>query len=114
MQGKKSFNFGSEWHAAFDAMEIVLISAPVLKAYDPELPVQVKSDASSTAVGAVLEQQHGQVWHPVEYFSKRLSDTESRYSVTECGMLGCILAIECWHPYLVSRAFDIFIDYASN
>ena len=52
--------------------------------YDPELLVQVMSDASGTAVGAVLEQQHENGWHPVEYFSKRLNDTESRYSATEC------------------------------
>ena len=56
--------------------------------------MQVKSDASGTAVGALLEQQHGHVWHPVEYFSKRLNDTESRYSGTECEMLGCILAMK--------------------
>ena len=56
--------------------------------------MQVKSDASGT--GAVLEQQVGQVWHPVEYFSKKLGDTESRYSATEHEMLGCILTIEHW------------------
>ena len=61
--------------------------------HDPELSVKVKSDASGTAVGAVLEQQHGNVWHPIEYFSKRLSDTESRYSAIECEILGCILAM---------------------
>ena len=48
-----------------------------------------KSDASGTAVGAVLERQHGDVWHPVEYFSKRLNDSESRYSATEREILGC-------------------------
>ena len=73
-------------------MKLALTSAPVLKVYDPELPVQVKSDASGTAVGAVLEQQHGHVWDPVEYFSKRLN-TDSRYSATECDMLGCIRAL---------------------
>ena len=76
--------------------------------------MQVKSDASGTAVGAVLEQQHGDVWHPVEYFSKRLNDTESRYSATEHEMLGCILAMEHWHPYLVGRAFDVLTDHAPN
>ena len=55
--------------------------------------MKVKSDASGTAVGAVLEQQHGNVWHPIEYFSKRLSDTKSRYSAIECEILGCILAM---------------------
>ena len=67
-----------------------MTSALVLKVYDPELPVQVKLAASGTAVRAVLEQQHGDVWHPVEYISKRLNDTESRYSATECEMLGLL------------------------
>ena len=114
LRGKKSFRFGAEQHAAFDALKLALTSAPVLKVYDPELPVQVKSDASGTAVGAVLEQQHGDVWHPVEYFSKRLNDTESRYSATEREMLGCILAMERWRPYLVGRAFDVLTDHAPN
>ena len=40
--------------------------------------MHVKSDASGTEVGAVLKHQHGNVWHPVKYFSKRLNGTESR------------------------------------
>ena len=95
-------------------MKLALISAAVLKVYDPKLPVQVKSDASGTAVGAVLEQQHGDVWHPAEYFSKRLNDTESSYSAIEREILGCILAMELWHPYLVGRAFDVLTDHAPN
>ena len=59
LQGKKSFRFGAEQNAAFDALKLALTLAPVLKVYDPELPLQVKSDASGTAVGAILEQQHG-------------------------------------------------------
>ena len=76
--------------------------------------MQVKSDASGTAVRAVLKQQHGDVWHPVEYFSKRLNDVVSRYSATEREMLGCILVIERWHPYLVGRAFDVLTDHSPN
>ena len=67
----------------------------------------IKAYASGTAVGAVLEYQHGIIWHPVVYFSKRLNFTKARYSATECEMLGCILAMEHWHPYLISRNFDI-------
>ena len=39
LRGKKSFRFGAEQHAAFDALKLALTSAPVLKVYDPELPV---------------------------------------------------------------------------
>ena len=74
----------------------------------------VKSDASGTVVGAVLEQQNGNIWHPVEYFPKGLNNTESRYNATECEMLGCILAMERWHPYLVARTFDILTDLVPN
>ena len=76
--------------------------------------MRVKSDASGTAVKAVLEQQHGNVWHLIEYFSKRLNDNESRYNATDCEILGCILAVEVGHPYLVGRAFDILTDHAPN
>ena len=95
LQGKKFFKFDGDQHAAFDTLKLALTLAPAVKVYDPELSVQVKSDLSGTTVGAVLEQQHGNVWHPVEYFSKRLNDTESRYSATEREILGCILAMEC-------------------
>ena len=91
-----------------------MISAPVLKVYSPELPVRVKLDASGTALGAVLEQQHGNFCHSIEYFSKRLSDTESKYNASECEILGCILAIEHCYPHLVGRAFDILTDHAPN
>ena len=36
LQGKKSFKFGAEQHAAFDALKLALISALVPKVYDPE------------------------------------------------------------------------------
>ena len=52
------------------------------------------SDASDLACGAILEQKHELGWHPVEYFSKRLSGAESNYGATKCELLGCMLAIE--------------------
>ena len=51
-------------------IKLVLISALVLKVYNPGLPVGVKPDASGTAVGTVLEQNHGNILHPVECFSR--------------------------------------------
>ena len=76
--------------------------------------MRIKSDAFNTAVRAVLQWQHGNVWHLIEYFSKRLSNTESRYSATEHEMLGCILTIEHWHPYLVGRAFNVLTGHVPN
>ena len=45
---------------------------------------------------------------------RALNNTESRYSEFECEMLGCILAIERWCPYLVGTAFDVITDHEPN
>ena len=88
--------------------------ALVLKVHDPKLPMRVKSNAAGAVVRAVLEQQHKDVWRPVEYFSKRLNNTGSRYRATKHEMLGYIMAIEHWHLYSIGRAFNILTDYALN
>ena len=79
--------------------------------YDPKLPVQIKSDVAGTAVGAVLEHLHDNAWHPIEYFSKRLNDTESKYSATEYEMLVYILVVDYCYLYLVGQAFDVLTDH---
>ena len=54
-------------------------------------------DASGTCVGAVLEQLGSDgLWHPVEFFSKRLNDAQCNYSATEREMLAVILSLERW------------------
>ena len=82
-------------------MKSTLSSAPVLRVFDPDLQSWVLSDASGVACSAILKQKHESGWHPVEYFSKHLSGAESNYGATENDLLGCMLALERWHPYLI-------------
>ena len=64
-------------------MKQSLCSAPVLKVFDSELNTRVICDASNYCVGGVLEQEINGKWHPVEYYSKRLSSSEKNYSATD-------------------------------
>ena len=64
-------------------MKQSLCSAPVLKVFDSELNTRVICDASNYCVGGVLEQETNGKWHPVEYYSKRLSSSEKNYSATD-------------------------------
>ncbi len=54
-------------------MKKALCNAPTLKVFDPVLETRVVCDASNYCIGAVLEQCHDKKWHPVEYYSKRLT-----------------------------------------
>ncbi len=72
-------------------------------------------DASNYCVGAVLEQHYESTnaWHPVEFFSKRLSQAERNYSATDREFVAIRLALERWRHYLVGRHFSLLTDHAA-
>ncbi|CAM4615358.1 unnamed protein product [Caretta caretta] len=69
---------------AFNKLKATLMSDPVLRAPDFDKPFLVTTDASERGVGAVLMQKGpDQEFHPVVFLSKKLSERESNWSVTE-------------------------------
>lgn len=93
--------FGDEQKAAFEKLKLSLCNAPTLKVYDPVLSTRVVCDASNYCVGAVLEQLCDKRWHPVEYYSKRLSSAERNYSATDREFVAIKLALERWRHFLI-------------
>ena len=81
---------------AFERLKQLLTTAPVLKVFDFSLPTRIICDASSFAVGAVLEQQHGEHWYPVEYLSKKLNSAELNYSATDREFVAIRYALTRW------------------
>ncbi|GBG90521.1 hypothetical protein CBR_g50865 [Chara braunii] len=53
------FDFGEEARGSFFALKAALLSAEVLRIYDPLAPTRVTTDASGYGIGAVLEQHDG-------------------------------------------------------
>ncbi|CAM5146518.1 unnamed protein product [Natator depressus] len=73
-----------ECQKAFNHLKATLMSDPVLRAPDFDKPFLVTTDASERGVGAVLMQEGpDQEFHPVVFLSKKLSERESNWSVTE-------------------------------
>ena len=61
-----------------------LLDACYRFAWDPKRPSRVTTDASGVGVGATLEQKiEGIGWAPVSFWSRKMSDAEKRYSVTD-------------------------------
>ena len=88
------------------------LQTPTLLAYpNPSAPTSITVDASNVSVGAVLEQQlHGQ-WTPISFFSRKLRDPETRYSVFDRVLLAIYLAIRHFRHFVEGRAFTIFTDH---
>ena len=102
-----------EQELAFVKLKESLVSAPVLAHYDPDLPIEVRVDASGLAIGGVLVQKHKDGWHPVAYMSKLLNDTQRKYSITEKECFSMVYAVEHFRPYLEQQEFVIVTDHCA-
>jgi hypothetical protein len=91
-----------------------LSSDPVIVLPDFSRPFVVRSDASSTGIGAVLLQQQPNVddqLHPVLYASRKLLDREKRYSTVERECLAIVWAVDKFSRYVIGRHFIIETDH---
>lgn len=103
--------WGVQEQKAFDALKTMLSTQPVLRAPDFAQPFVLRTDASSTSVGAILMQRHGAMLHPVSYASRRLQPRETAYSTIEREALALTWAIQKFHIYLFGRTFILQSDH---
>ena len=69
------------------------------------------TDASDTAVGAVLQQYTRGSWRPISFFSRKLSPAENRYSTFDRELLAVYLAIRHFRHHLEGRHFHVLTDH---
>jgi len=67
-------------------------------------------DASDYAVGAILGQRKGRVFHAIYYASKVLDDAQINYATIEKEMLAIVYALEKFKSYLVGSKLIIYTD----
>ena len=74
-------------------------------------PTVVITDASSTAVGGILQQEIEGEWRPLAYFSKKLQPAETHYSAFDRELLATYLTIRHFRYFLEGRIFSVLTDH---
>ena len=96
---------------AFANIKQALSEATLLFHPKQEAPTSIITDASSCAVGAVLQQYINNQWCPVAYFSKKLKPSEAKYSTFNRELLAVYLAIKHFRHFIEGRQFKVFTDH---
>ena len=96
---------------AFSRIKEAVANATILSHPKPEALTCIMTDASNTAVGAVLQQYIDGQWRPISYFSKKLRPPETRYSTFDCELLAIYLAIKHFRRFVEGRVFHISTDH---
>jgi len=84
-----------EQQKAFDKLKRVFTMKPVLVALDLDKEFRVEANASNYATGGVLSIKYSdEMWRPVAFISKSLSDTERNYEIHDKEMLAVVRCLE--------------------
>ena len=74
-------------------MKQLFIKASVLKQFDSELLIFVKTDTFKFAVSGILSQKHESHCHLIEFFSKKLDSAEQNYRTLNQELLAVYLSM---------------------
>jgi hypothetical protein len=103
-----------EWTAAaqeaFQNAKCLLAAAVPLQHPAPQAELSLVTDASNTHIGDVMQQKSGDYWRPLGFFSRKLTDTESRYSTFD-ELLVAHAAIRHFCHFCECRAFQLWTDH---
>ena len=109
---KAEWRWSSLEEKAFNEVKDCLTRAPVMAYFTAGLPTRITTDASGVGLGAILEQkQDDGTYRPVYYASRKLTDTETRYSQFEREALGVYWACRKFYLYLIGIEFVIQTDH---
>ena len=89
---------------AFQQLKDACAKEPVLLNFKTGQPTQIKTDTSDQAVGACLCQQAGSKWHPVAYYSRKMTQAEQNYNIHDKELLAVVNTLEHWKVYTESSS----------
>lgn len=105
------FIWEQEQENAFNDIKTTLTSPPLLQIARRGHPFVVSTDASATALGAVLAQVIDGRELPIAYASRTLTDVETRYAVIEKELLAIVFAVKRFRSYLFGTEFTVYSDH---
>jgi hypothetical protein len=107
------FKWTNQCEEAFKTLKHKVSTAPILRAPDWTLPFHISSDASDTAIGAVLGQEEYHLPYAIYFISKNMSPAELNYTVTEKEFLAVIYAINKFRHYITGYSTFVHTDHSA-
>ena len=105
------FVWTEECQHAMEVLKERITSAPILSFPDFSRPFVLTTDASATAVGAVLSQvgEDGKS-HPVSFYSRALKAPERKWDACEQELFAILCAVKHYRAFLMNTHFKVQTD----
>ncbi|KAJ1603135.1 hypothetical protein NDA14_003895 [Ustilago hordei] len=105
----KKFELPEEAQQAFHKLIQAFTSAGVLQHFNYHLPTRLETDASDFAIAGVLKQEHEGQWHPVAFYSRKMSSAEKNYEIHDKELLAVVACLTQWRHMLAGLPNQLVI-----
>ena len=102
------FAWSQACEAAFDKLKTMLVSPPIMRSPNWNLPFEIMCDDSDYPIGAVLGQREDKKAFVIYYASKTLDSAQENYTTTEKEFFVTVFALENFRSYIVGSLITIF------
>lgn len=100
-----------EGKVAFETCKLELKTAALLAHPCATAKLNIFTDASNFRVGAALHQTLNEKHEPLGFYSKRMTDTQQKYSAYDRELLAIYQSIKHFRTQLEGREFTIYTDH---
>jgi cleavage and polyadenylation specificity factor subunit 1 len=107
VKGSRHIAWTPELLTAFEECKASLSHATLLAHPEPTAQLALFTDASTSAMGAVLQQRVDNTWQPLAFFSKKLNPAQQKYSTYDREQLAVYEAVKHFRHMLEARHFII-------
>ncbi|MCA9761332.1 MAG: DDE-type integrase/transposase/recombinase [Streptococcus sp.] len=108
----RQIKLGSMEKKAFERVKTSISKDSTLAIPDYEKPFILTTDASETGLSGILSQMNDRkVEQPVYFFSKKLTESQTRYSATQRELLAVVESMVHFKPYLFHKRFKLRTDH---
>jgi hypothetical protein len=104
---KKPWRWESIHQQAFDNVQATIAKEVVLAYPDFTKPFKIYTDASTMQLGSVITQGN----RPIAFFSRKLSEVQSKYSVTKIKLLPIVETLEGFQGMLWGQTIKVYTDH---
>ena len=104
---KKPWYWNESHQKAFDGIKEIMAREVMLAYPDFTQHFEVYTDASGRQLGAVIVQNG----RPIAFFSRKLSDAQRKYSVTELELLSIVECLKEFKGMLWGQKIKVFTDH---
>ena len=75
-------------------------------------PARMETDASDLAIGACISQEREGRWHPIAYYSRKMTGAEQNYDIYNKELLAVVEALQHWSIYAESCSdLTVYTDH---